>query len=117
MFLIRTVFWLSIVIILIPADQQSNTPAPGVSMLEALSSARTAAADFSGFCDRNPDVCATSAAAFQVFAEKAQHGARMLFRYFDEAAGSDGSADEPEGTLIESDRAPTWQGPKQPDAV
>jgi len=115
MFLIRTAFWLSIVIILIPADPQSNTPAPGVSMFEALSSARTAAADFSGFCERNPDVCSTSAAAFRVFAEKAQNGARMLFRYLDGASDTDASG-EP-GTLIDSDRAPVWQGPKQPDAA
>lgn len=116
MFLIRTAFWLSLVILLIPADPQSNTPAPRVSMLEAFSSVRTAAADFSNFCKRNADVCATGAAAFRVFAEKAQNGARMFFRYFDGSANSDGAGDDP-GTLMESDRAPAWQGPRQPGAV
>lgn len=116
MFLIRTAFWLSVVILLIPADPQSNTPAPRVSIFEALSSARTAAADFSNFCERNPDVCSTSAAAFQVFAEKAQNGARLLFRYIDgETDGSE--TEEDPGTLTESDRAPAWHGPRQPGAA
>lgn len=115
MFLIRTAFWLSVVIMLIPADPQSDTPAPRVSMFEALSSARSAAADFSGFCDRNPDVCTTSAAAFRVFAEKAQNGAQMLFRYFDGAENN--SADDERGTLTDSDRTPAWQGPRQAGAA
>jgi hypothetical protein len=113
MFLIRTAFWLSVVIMLIPADPQSETPAPRVSMFEAFSSAGAVAADFSNFCDRNPDVCVTGAAAFQVFAEKAQNGARLLFRYFDGTAETN-DADDDQGTLTESDRAPAWHGPRQP---
>lgn len=115
MFLIRTAFWLSVVIMLIPADPQSETPAPRVSMFEAFSSARAVAADFSNFCERNPDVCVTGAAAFQVFAEKAQNGARLLFRYFDETTKTDGADDQ--GTLTERDRAPAWQGPRGPGSA
>lgn len=115
MFLIRTAFWLSVVIMLIPADPQSQTPAPRVSMFEALSSARAVASDFSNFCERNPDVCVTGAAAFQVFAEKAQNGARLLLRYFDGTIETNGADDQ--GTLTESDRAPAWQGPGQPGSA
>lgn len=109
MFLIRTAFWLSVVIMLIPADPQSDTPAPGVSVIEAFSSARAVVADMSNFCGRNPDVCVTGSAAFEVFADKAQSGARLLFRYFD---GNVGSEDE-KGTLTDGDRQPTWQGPAE----
>jgi Family of unknown function (DUF5330) len=115
MFLIRTAFWLSVVIVLIPADPQSETPAPRVSLFEAFSSARAVAADFSNFCERNPDVCVTGAAAFRIFAEKAQNGARLLFRYFDGTAGPGGADDK--GTLTEGDRAPAWQGPKAPGSA
>jgi hypothetical protein len=113
MFLIRTAFWLSVVIMLIPADPQSETPAPRVTMFEAFSSARAVAADLSNFCARNPDVCTTGAAAFEVFAEKAQTGARLLFRYLDGTAGTRGPDDD-QGTLTEGDRAPAWQGPRGP---
>jgi len=116
MFLIRTAFWLSVVIVMIPADPQSETPAPRVSMFEAFSSARAVAADFSNFCERNPDVCVTGAAAFQVFAEKAQSGARLLFRYFD-GTGASGSENDDQGTLTEKDRAPVWQGPRGPGSA
>jgi hypothetical protein len=113
MFLIRTAFWLSVVIMVIPADPQSETPAPRVSMFEAFSSARAVAADFSNFCERNPDVCVTGAAAFHAFAEKAQSGARLLFHHFDGAGGTS-SEDDDQGTLTEKDRAPAWQGPRGP---
>lgn len=113
MFLIRTAFWLSVVIMLIPADPQSETPAPRVSMFEAFSSVRAVAADFSDFCKRNPDVCVTGNAVLQVFAEKAQNGARLLLRYFDGTAPPNG-ADDDRGTLTEGDRAPAWHGPRQP---
>ena len=40
MFLVRTAFWLSIVVLLIPADAETGEQAPRVSALEALSAAR-----------------------------------------------------------------------------
>jgi hypothetical protein len=111
MFLIRAAFWLSVVIMFIPADPQSDAPAPRVTVIEGMVAARAVVADLSNFCDRNPDVCVTGSAAFQVFAEKAQNGARMLYQYLDKALEEGGPADE-QGTLTGDDRAPDWQGPK-----
>jgi hypothetical protein len=113
MFLIRAAFWLSVVIMFIPADPQSGAPAPRVTVIETMVAARAVVADLSNFCDRNPDVCVTGSAAFQVFAEKAQNGARMLYQYLDKTfeEGSSPAADE-QGTLTGDDRAPDWQGPK-----
>jgi hypothetical protein len=82
-------------------------------MFEAFSSARAVAADFSNFCERNPDVCVTGTTALHVFAEKAQNGARLLFRYFDGTAQKK-NEDDNQGTLTESDREPTWHGPRRP---
>lgn len=111
MFLIRAAFWLSIVIMFIPADPQSNTPAPRVTMFETLGAAQAVVADFSHFCERNPDVCVTGHAAFNVFAEKAQNGARMLYRYLDENFAAPEAAPQ-EGTLTGADREPPWRGPQ-----
>jgi hypothetical protein len=116
MFLIRIVFWLSIVVILLPGDPQSDTPPPRVTVFETLSSFRAVAADFSGFCDRNPDVCVTGGTALKAFAEKAQNGARVLFRYLDEGVDPVGTEDD-QDTLTDRDRSPAWQGPEHPGTV
>ena len=110
MFLIRAAFWLSVVILFLPADPASNSPAPRVSFIEGLVAARAVAVDLSNFCERNADVCVTGGAAFQVFAEKAQNGARMLYRYLDQEPGT-AAPDGEQGTLTGEDLAPDWQGP------
>ena len=94
----------------IPADPESNSPAPRVSLIEGMVAARAVAADLSSFCERNPDVCVTGTAAFQVFAEKAQNGAKMLYRYLDDSANEEAPA-EGQGTLTGEDLTPEWQGP------
>jgi hypothetical protein len=107
MFLIRTAFWLSIVVMFIPADPESNSPAPRVSLIEGMIAARAVVTDLSSFCERNPNVCVTGGAALQVFADKAQNGAKMLYRYLD-----DGLAPaEGQGTLTGEDLSLEWQGP------
>ena len=116
MFLIRIVFWLSIVVILLPGDPQSDTPPPRVTLFETLSSFRAVAADFSGFCDRNPDVCVTGGTALKAFAEKAQNGAHALFRYLDGSLDPAGLENE-QDTLTDGDRSPTWLGPEHPGSV
>jgi len=114
MFLLRAAFWLSIVVLLLPADPRSDSPAPRVTMIEYLLAGRAVVADLSHFCDRNPDVCVTGSAAFQVFAEKAQTGARLLYRYID-GEGEAGNPAPGQGTLTGDDLAPTWQEPVQAD--
>ena len=108
MFLIRAVFWLSVVILFIPADPETGAEAPRVTAIAALVAARTTIADISGFCDRNPDVCTTGGAAFQLFSEKAHSGVRMLYRYFDKA-GDKSEVDQ--GTLKREDLLPAWHAP------
>lgn len=112
MFLLRAAFWLSVVIMFIPGDPQSDSPAPRVTMIETLVAARAVIADMSNFCDRNPDVCVTGSAAFHVFAEKAQSGARMLYRYLGENPEDPAPPAGEAGTLTGDDRLPTWQTPE-----
>ena len=80
-FLFRTVFWLGIVVLLLPGDPNSGTDAPRVSAMQALVATRSAIADFSTFCDRNPQACATGSTAVQVFASKVRYGAELLSGY------------------------------------
>ena len=99
MFLIRTAFWLSLVILFIPTGE-SNQPDAGpvdsnaqVSAIEALS------------------------AAIKVFGQKAQYGARKIYEYIAEAnSQTDPSADAAPfardgiDTLLQADKDIPWQG-------
>ena len=113
MFLLRAAFWLSVVILLLPGDPKTRADAPRVSAVEALVAARAAIADMSAFCERNPDVCETGTAAFQVFAAKVQYSARTIYDYFNrpESEGSETGADDRLGTLSPEDRTPEWRAP------
>ena len=109
MFLVRTAFWLSIVVLLIPADAETGEQAPRVSALEALSAARSTVNDLSQFCDRNPDVCVTGGSAFHVFADKMRTGVKLLYGYFsDDKVGTDPPS---ANTLAPEDLEPAWQEP------
>ena len=73
MFLIRTAFWLIILVLLLPTNEQQQS--------EVYGTAQAAVKDVSGFCDRNPGVCATGKDAFAVFVHKAKFGAEMLMGF------------------------------------
>lgn len=108
MFVLRSVFWLSTLVVLLPpaADGQ---PAPRVNILHAVYAARVLAQDVTGVCDRNPDACATSRQALALLTRKLETGAGIVSAGI--AAGqalSDTSADP--GTLQPEDLEPAWSG-------
>ena len=127
MFLIRTAFWLMIVILLLPTDEQQQSQIYGT--------AKAAVQDVTGFCGLNPETCAKSKDVFDVFVQKAQFGAKMLMGFMDnsqtepaiEPATSDVQAPEPaasdtteqaswwlgqsQDTLQPEDLEPIWDGP------
>jgi hypothetical protein len=109
MFLLRTAFWLSVVVMLLPADASTGDKAPRVTAFEALGAARAAVEDISQFCARNPDVCTTGDAAFHVFADKVRYGAKMIRGFVDDGGGNGTTIDR--GTLKPGDTDPAWQDP------
>ena len=112
MFILRAAFWLSLVVLLLPADPRTDAPPPSVGAFEALGAAQATIGDLTSFCDRNPDVCATGSNAFQVFAQKVRHGADILRGYFDDEEPI-ATAD----TLTSDDVQPAWHGPTAHDGV
>ena len=54
MFVLRSLFWLSTVVLLLPPSQDGNEPAPRVSLLHTAYAARVLVQDVSGVCERNP---------------------------------------------------------------
>ncbi|TCT04160.1 hypothetical protein EDC22_11636 [Tepidamorphus gemmatus] len=118
MFLIRTAFWLTLVILLIPVsghDGSSGEAAgPEISPVDAFEAARHTVSDLAGFCDRNPDTCRTGSAVVRVLGQKAQAGALMVYEYLAEAS-EDGSGRQDVrhavDTLSLEDRHVPWRGP------
>jgi hypothetical protein len=81
LFLIRTAFWLMIIVLLLPTDQQQRS--------EVYGTAQAAVHDVATFCDRNPETCARGKDAFSLFVQKAQFGARMLMDLINGRTGAD----------------------------
>lgn len=126
MFLIRTAFWLTLIILLLPTNEEQQRQIYGT--------AEAAVNDVRSFCTRNPDVCAKSRAAFDTFTEKAKFGANMLV---DVIAGQEadetrqaGAAEEGQrvpasldaapdsrNTLTAEDMQPAWNGPSAGSGV
>ncbi len=106
MFLVRAAFWLTVVVLLLPGDPKSGADAPRVDAVQALVAARSAVADVSTFCDRNPNVCATGSTAVQVFVAKVRYGAEVISGYINRKDDAD------TGTLRQEDAKPEWRGPE-----
>lgn len=126
LFLIRTAFWLMIIVLLLPTDAQQRS--------EVYGTAQAAVNDVASFCDRNPETCARGKDAFAVFVQKAEFGARMLMDLIQSKAGMgneatpaddtrssetssmfapasfDASASQ--DTLNPEDREEAWSGPE-----
>jgi hypothetical protein len=121
-FLLRVAFWLSIVVVLLPAGPKSDPSAPAVSTFEAIGAAQAALKDARGFCAREPEACAIGSQALHVFGQKAQHGAKMLYEFLSTNAEDSltkhewptGSTPQPgRDTLTAGDREVPWLAPQK----
>jgi len=129
-FLIRTAFWLSIVVMLLPTPQSMKTPESNVGATQAISAATATVSDMRQFCARQPDACEVGSAALTQFGHKAQASAKWLYEFLSEKLGTDHTAsvkgepkavpveiDPSQNTLTSADTAPAWRGPqRQADA-
>ena len=115
MFLIRTAFWLTIVVLLLPTDERQQSQIYGT--------AKAAVQDVTGFCGRNPETCAKSKDVFDVFVQKAQFGAKMLMGFMDngqtEAATERATSDvlAPEPAASEATEQASWQSSQSQDTL
>jgi hypothetical protein len=79
--LLRMAFWLGLVLVLLPRD---NAPAadksPQIGASEAVSAATAAVSDMSQFCKRQPAACEVGGQAAVAIGQRAQDGARKLYR-------------------------------------
>ena len=76
--MIRTAFWLALIRLVLPIDRQEAGIADGPGALETLGAVQTVFNDVRGFCERNPDACATGAATVDVLRQKAVYSAGVV---------------------------------------
>lgn len=108
MFLIRTAFWLMILVLLLPNDQQQQSDVYGT--------AEATVKDVSGFCERNPGVCDKGKDAFSVFVHKAQFGAQMLMGFIKEQTGAASASDAPAPEPTPAPAAASWEQDPAPES-
>lgn len=88
MFFVRSIFWLSVVFVLLPVAPEDRDKIESISPIEAVGAAAAAVRDISGFCGRNPDTCETGGKAAVALGYKAKYGAQQLLS---------SSGDQPDG--------------------
>jgi Family of unknown function (DUF5330) len=128
-FLLRMAFWLGLVLVLLPRDKTPESEKlPQVGASEAVSAATAAVSDVSQFCKRQPAACEVGGQAATVIGERAQAGARKLYRIITdkrppEHTGSIGAVENadpsltkaaPRDTLTPDDLVAEWHAVPPP---
>ena len=124
-FLLRMVFWLGLVLVLLPREKTPESEKlPQVGASEAVSAATAAVSDMSQFCKRQPAACEVGGQAATVLGQRAQDGARKLYRIITDKRASDHTGSiggietadaslagvAPRDTLTPSDLQTEWRG-------
>jgi hypothetical protein len=91
-FLIRTTFWFSLVLLMLPFGGQSDADGEQVGPLRALMAAREAVGDIAGICERKPDVCETGKSALHTIGVRARASAKLAYEMFGDQPGEPDSS-------------------------
>ena len=126
-FLLRMAFWLGLVLVLLPREKTPESDKlPQVGASEAVSAATAAVSDMTQFCKRQPAACEVGGQAATVNGQRAQDGARKLYRIITDKRPPDhtssiDTADDavvtavsPTDALTEEDMAIEWRLPRTP---
>jgi hypothetical protein len=115
-FLLRTAFWLTLVLVLIPlGSEQENTSAETIDPVSAFLAAQATVSDIGGFCSRNPQACETGGDALAAIGSRARDGARIVYEFLDTQVAEHSGGD----TLITGSTPTSVPGtiPGSPDNV
>jgi hypothetical protein len=123
-FLLRTAFWLSIVILLLPTPDSMKSES-NVGAAQAVTAASATFSDMSQFCVRQPDACQIGSQALTQFGHKAQASAKWLYDLVTSKSAPQSGPAEPakavaesdsQNTLTQADTTPAWRGASQRQA-
>lgn len=124
-FLLRTTFWLSVLLLVLPFGGEPKSEGPtaddraAIDAISALAAAGATVSDLGGFCARQPAACEVGQQAFKLVGERAATAGSAIHDYLGrdaEAArpsttDSTAAAPASRGTLTPADRRPAWRGP------
>src|SRR4029079_2931512 len=128
-FLLRMAFWLGLVLVLLPREKTPESEKlPQVGASEAVSAATAAVSHMGQFCQRQPAACEVGGQAATAIGQRAQDGARKLYRLITDkhsadhtsAIGGVGDADAslaetaPRDTLTPDDLVAEWRATPMP---
>jgi hypothetical protein len=134
-FLLRMAFWLGLVLVLLPREKTPESDkVPQIGASEAVSAATAAVSDMGQFCKRQPAACEVGGQAATAIGQRAQDGARQLYKIITKPdhpsvpdkkpdhTSSIGAADEvaaapPADALTDDDMAIEWRLPRTPLAA
>jgi len=87
-FLIKTAFWFSMVLVMLPIFDQGATDRlkteNGVQLTDAIGAAAGAFSYVSAMCSEKPDVCVKGVETFSTLGSRAREGAHVAYSYLDE---------------------------------
>jgi len=122
---LRMALFLCVVLALLPtggAKQDAATPGAQIGASDAVAAASATVFDMWQFCSRQPQACAVGSHAAVAFGQRAEAGAKMVYKLVSErAAPADtGSiaarkpaANPSQDTLTATDIAPAWRAPRR----
>ena len=135
-FLLRMAFWLGLVLVLLPREKTPESDkVPQIGASEAVSAATAAVSDMGQFCKRQPAACEVGGQAATAIGQRAQDGARQLYKIItkpdhprapdkkpDHTSSIDTADDAeagvaatpPADALTEGDMAIEWRLPRTP---
>jgi hypothetical protein len=134
MFLLRTAFWMAIVLALLPSfgPKAAAPAASGLEATDAVIAASETFGDMIQFCSRQPKACEAGVHLASAIGQRAQAGAKMLYGMVGEKlaktenatddTGAVGSAPaddlkDSQSTLTSTDLALAWRGPRHKGSI
>lgn len=102
-FLIRTAFWFSMVLVMLPIFDQDATDRlaneEGVELTDALGAAAGVISYATELCAEKPDVCVKGAETFSTLGSRAREGARVAYSYLDTQFADEAETKKADGVL------------------
>lgn len=94
MFLLRSVFWASLIVLVLPVDKSAvdTTVTQSVSTGKAIELVSGAASDLAGFCERNEEMCKQGREFATAFGAKTVYASGLLYHFLNETFANEQNA-------------------------
>jgi len=117
-FLLRMAFWLGLVLVLLPREKTPESEKlPQIGASQAVQAATAAVSDMSQFCKRQPQACEVGGQAASVIGQRAEDGARKLYKIITDKKAPDTATTDKRGPDGTDKRGPDGTDKRGPDGT